>query len=76
MEPSIPGNPRAAFSSKSLAVSSALGALKYVVPKTCIMATTNLLTHLIAVLSPMAKWSSIRSAGIPYANILKAAVTF
>jgi hypothetical protein len=55
MEPSIPGNARLALKSKSLAVSSALGALKYVDPKVFTIATAKRFTHKIEVLSPMAK---------------------
>jgi hypothetical protein len=49
IEPGIPGNPRSALNSKSLAVSLALGALKYVEPKTCTIATAKRLTHIIEV---------------------------
>jgi hypothetical protein len=49
IEPSIPRNPRLLLNSKSLAVSSALGALKYVELKICTIAMAKRLTHMIAI---------------------------
>jgi hypothetical protein len=68
--------PRLLLNSKGLAVSSALGALKYVELKNIHNCYGKALdTHDSRAL-PMAKFSSTRFTGIPYANIRMAVVTF
>jgi hypothetical protein len=60
----------------SRGISWALGALKYLGLNTSTIATTKRLKDLIAWISLIAKWSSTRSAGMPYVIIHNARVTF
>jgi len=75
MLPNIPGNPRCSPIDNQQ-ISASFGALRYQSPKTSKIALTKALRLSIAVGSPIRRYSSLRSAGISYASILWAAVTF
>ena len=72
----IPGNPRCSPIDNNRQISASFGALRYQSPKTSTIALTKALRLSIAVVSPIRRYSSIRSARIPYTSILWAAVIF
>ncbi len=79
--PSIPGKPRCSLTLKMRSVSSWVGVRKYSSPKASTTARQKRWRLFIAVLSPMrtyssSTYSSIASAGEPYASCRSAAIVF
>jgi len=70
MLPNIPRNPRCSPIDNNRQISASFGVLRYQSPKTSMIALTKALRLSIAVVSPIRRYSSIRSAGILYASIL------
>jgi len=70
MLPNIIGNPHYSSIDNNRQISASFGALRYQSPKTSTIALTKALRLSIAVVSPIQRYSSVRSAGIPYASIM------
>jgi len=70
MLPNIPRNPRCSPIDNNRQISASFGVLRYQSPKTSMIALTKALRLSIAVVSPIRRYSSVRSAGILYASIL------
>jgi len=70
MLPNIPGNPHCSPIDNNRKISASFGALRYQSQKTSTIALTKALRLSIAVVSPIRRYSSVRSAGIPYVSIL------
>jgi hypothetical protein len=68
----ISRDPHCSLVDNNQAISVSFGALRYESPKTSTIALTKAksLRFFIAVLSPIQRYSSVRSAGIPYTSIL------
>jgi len=70
MLPNIIGNPHYSPIDNNRQISASFGALRYQSPKTSMIALTKALRLSIAVVSPIQRYSSVTSAGIPYASIM------
>ena len=66
MLPNILGNPCCSSIDNNRQISASFGALRYQSPKTSTIALTKALRLSIAVVSPIRRYSSVRSRGIPY----------
>jgi len=76
MLPNIPRNPRCSLIDSNRQISTSFGAFRYQSPKTSTIVLTKALRLSIAVVSPIQRYSLVRSVRIPHARFCEMQLPF